>query len=1056
MDIKTLQYWHKLEHFYPYILQEQKNKFISTYLFKDNSAFLDFDSPDIEYELCVRSYCVYLGIFKVESALVALEEGIGRNMKFRDCADDESCFCMFRLSSDGMFLPDSFQISSFPWAIHRVREGKIILDHWDEDFYSFQKEIIDILNTRKEPFDYAFLCYVRDCFAQLMNWKIDYSSNWLRIDMVTGREFNKEFLSNSDADTCEEIDEIQAENDITDEQIKKNDLLNSFYVRDLERVIDSVSQSGYSIPLKLYLEHDTKNKIDIENNFDVKLSLMSPENLPFGRWPSDYGARFMQQLDVNAFLTDDKEYAQQLFSVNGPPGTGKTTLLKDIIAAIVTKRANLLMKLGHPDDAFEHEKVGCITVGTYENYVWKLHKEFSQFGILVASSNNGAVENITHGLPMRKELPDKYDNDENKYFSEISDLLLGEEKTWALNAAALGNKSNRSKFAEALWPLDNDDEKYNFRKQLTIENKEFNICDWEEAKSKYQKKWSDVLCEYQKIEQIYNCVKEVIYLRKEIDTIKLNIASLEMIFNESQREYDKALYELSNADEKLTLIKKEIQELCQSTFLLRFRALFPSQNKTVLHYKAIKEELFVLITDTLPKLRNKKISCESKLQKNKLKLQENKKYFEETLKKIAIIESELELFKKETEMPLRVDEYFLHENYEDYNKSSPWGYKRLNVLREELFLEALQLHKSFVVGSRRMKDNLDGFSKVLRGRLREVEARMFTAPLLQSFFMMAPVVSTTFASSGSFLRNIPANEIAYLFIDEAGQAMPQAAAGSIWRSKKVIAVGDPLQIEPVVTLHDSVIEALGTYYEQNNLFTNKYTSVQTLSDFSNCLGGYRTITNKNDLWVGAPLVVHSRCQHKVFRIANKIAYDNKMIYATGNKQGAECKWIDIKGNSEDGHFVPDQANCAKPYVVQEFINYINEGDNTKPYPSLFIITPFRSVRAGLSRYFRKVLHEELINKGFNIDKTCISKWISNCIGTIHTFQGKEANTVILCLGVDSGGKGTGAVDWAGERPNILNVAVTRSKLNLYIIGDSVVWNKKAYFKTAYKICNEKE
>ena len=114
-----------------------------------------------------------------------------------------------------------------------------------------------------------------------------------------------------------------------------------------------------------------------------------------------------------------------------------------------------------------------------------------------------------------------------------------------------------------------------------------------------------------------------------------------------------------------------------------------------------------------------------------------------------------------------------------------------------------------------------------------------------------------------------------------------------------------------------------------------------------------------------------------------------MIYATGNKQGAECKWIDIKGNSEEGHFVPDQANCAKPYVVQEFINFINEGDNTKPYPSLFIITPFRSVRAGLSRYFRKVLHEELINKGFNIDKTCISKWISNCIGTIHTFQGKE-------------------------------------------------------------------
>ena len=59
MDIKTLKYWHKLEHFYPYILQEQKNKFITTYLFKDNSDFLEFEAPDVEYGFCVRNYCVF-------------------------------------------------------------------------------------------------------------------------------------------------------------------------------------------------------------------------------------------------------------------------------------------------------------------------------------------------------------------------------------------------------------------------------------------------------------------------------------------------------------------------------------------------------------------------------------------------------------------------------------------------------------------------------------------------------------------------------------------------------------------------------------------------------------------------------------------------------------------------------------------------------------------------------------------------------------------------------------------------------------------------------------
>jgi superfamily I DNA and/or RNA helicase len=48
----------------------------------------------------------------------------------------------------------------------------------------------------------------------------------------------------------------------------------------------------------------------------------------------------------------------------------------------------------------------------------------------------------------------------------------------------------------------------------------------------------------------------------------------------------------------------------------------------------------------------------------------------------------------------------------------------------------------------------------------------------------------------------------------------------------------------------------------------------------------------------------------------------------------------------------------------------------------------------------------------------------------------------------------GAVDWACARPNILNVAVTRSKENLYIVGDKFIWGEKPFFKTALKICND--
>ena len=63
------------------------------------------------------------------------------------------------------------------------------------------------------------------------------------------------------------------------------------------------------------------------------------------------------------------------------------------------------------------------------------------------------------------------------------------------------------------------------------------------------------------------------------------------------------------------------------------------------------------------------------------------------------------------------------------------------------------------------------------------------------------------------------------------------------------------------------------------------------------------------------------------------------------------------------------------------------------------------------------------------------------VGTIHTMQGKEADIVILVLGSSNGGQRV----WAAEKPNLLNLAVSRAKRQLYVIGNCDLWKRQQYF-----------
>ncbi|MFB2516001.1 AAA domain-containing protein [Lysinibacillus sp. OTC-L20] len=102
---------------------------------------------------------------------------------------------------------------------------------------------------------------------------------------------------------------------------------------------------------------------------------------------------------------------------------------------------------------------------------------------------------------------------------------------------------------------------------------------------------------------------------------------------------------------------------------------------------------------------------------------------------------------------------------------------------------------------------------------------------------------------------------------------------------------------------------------------------------------------------------------------------------------------------------------------------------------IYVITPFRNV----PNQIIKILDQ--------IQFTQREEGRVTNVGTVHTFQGKEAKIVYLVLGADT--KSKGAASWAVLDSNIMNVAATRAKEEFYIIGD-----KQLYASLGSRVADE--
>lgn len=336
------------------------------------------------------------------------------------------------------------------------------------------------------------------------------------------------------------------------------------------------------------------------------------------------------------------------------------------------------------------------------------------------------------------------------------------------------------------------------------------------------------------------------------------------------------------------------------------------------------------------------------------------------------------------------------------------------------------------------------------------------------YAMVAPAIVSTFSALPSLFqvyrggRQTLAFGLAdLLIVDEAGQASPEVAAPGFALAKRALVVGDTQQIAPVVTLGETL--------ERQNLAESRLITA-TDDDAGvaaiNALGqgptqgsvmriaqqacAYHYLRRQRGT-TGGPagmfLDEHRRCFDEIIDYCNALCYDGLLTPKRGAAPAP--RQTDTASRPESGdrptlrlaqlqplsywhidgqcqmqgtsRVNETEARAISQWITEHaeaLVARYQEGDTPVALSSLVaVVTPFKAQAEAIKRQLRQALGAETASQ--------------LTVGTVHSLQGAERR-VVLFSGVYAGPVDGRFID---RSRSMLNVAVSRAKDHFIFVGD---------------------